>query len=97
MANDVVLWVIVYFCVTSVNTKDTRLYSGVGDVTDFDNPQLDLNAIYDCASSNNMFSNSKKFHYVCFPCPAIIRLTFTFLIFINDAQTLLSEFSEHLQ
>ena len=25
MANAVVLWVIVYFCVTSVNTKDTFL------------------------------------------------------------------------
>ena len=39
---------------------DTRLYSGVGDVTDCDNLQLDLNAVYDWASSNNMFS------YVCF-------------------------------
>ena len=34
---------------------DTRLYSGVGDVTDCDNLQLDLNAVYDWASSNNMF------------------------------------------
>ena len=25
MANAVVLWVIVYFCVTSVNTKDTNV------------------------------------------------------------------------
>ena len=32
-----------------------RLYSGVGDVTDCDNLQLDLNAVYDWASSNNMF------------------------------------------
>ena len=45
---------------------DTRLYSGVGDVTDCDNLQLDLNAVYDWASSNNMFFNSKKFSYVCF-------------------------------
>ena len=29
------------------------------------------------------------------PCPAIVRLTFTSLIFINDAQTLLAGFSEH--
>ena len=28
--------------------------------------QLDLNAVYDWASSNNMFFNSKKFSYVCF-------------------------------
>ena len=33
---------------------DTRLYSGVGDVTDCDNLQLDLNALYDWISSNNM-------------------------------------------
>ena len=26
MANAVVLWVIVYFCVTSVNTKDRCMY-----------------------------------------------------------------------
>ena len=45
---------------------DTRLYSGVGDVTDCDNLQLDLNALYDCAALNNMFLNSKKFSYVCF-------------------------------
>ena len=45
---------------------DTRLYSGVRDVTDCDNLQLDLNAVYDWASSNNMFYNSKKFSYVCF-------------------------------
>ena len=30
-----------------------------------------------------------------FPCPAIVHLTFTSLIFINDAQTLLAGFSEH--
>ena len=45
---------------------DTRLYSGVGDVTDCDNLQLDLSALYDWASSDNMFFNSKKFSYVCF-------------------------------
>ena len=42
---------------------DTRLYSGVGDLTDCDNLQLDLNAVYDWASSNNMFL---KLSYVCF-------------------------------
>ena len=45
-------------------TDDTRLYSGVGDVTDCDNLQFDLNAVYDWASSNSF--NSKKFSYVCF-------------------------------
>ena len=34
---------------------DTRLYSGVGDVADCDKLQLDLNAVYDWASSNNIF------------------------------------------
>ena len=34
---------------------DTRLYSRVGDVTDCDNLQLDLNDVYDWASSNKMF------------------------------------------
>ena len=42
---------------------DTRLYSGVADC---DKLQLDLNAVYDWASSNNMFFNSKKLSYVCF-------------------------------
>ena len=40
---------------------EPRLYSGVGDVTDCDNLQFDLNAVYDWASSNNMFFNSQKF------------------------------------
>ena len=39
---------------------DTRLYSGVGDVTDCDNLQLNLNAVYDWASSNNMFLSPKS-------------------------------------
>ena len=30
------------------------------------------------------------------PCPAIVHLTFTFLICIIDAQTLLAGFSEYL-
>ena len=33
---------------------DTRLYSGVGDVADCDKLQLDLNAVYDWASSNKL-------------------------------------------
>ena len=39
---------------------DTRLYSGVGDVADCDNLQLDLNAVYDWASPNNMFLTPKS-------------------------------------
>ena len=39
---------------------DTRLYSGVGDVTDCDNLQFDLHTVYDWASSNNMFLIRKK-------------------------------------
>ena len=37
---------------------DTRLYSGVGDVTDCDNLQFDLHTVYDWASFNKMFFNS---------------------------------------
>ena len=40
---------------------DNRLYTGVGDVTDCDNIQLDLNAVYDWASPNNMFLTPKSF------------------------------------
>ena len=39
---------------------DTRLYSGVGDVTNCDNLQLHLNAVYDWASLNNMFLTPKS-------------------------------------
>ena len=46
-------------------TDDTRLYSGVGDVTDCDNLQLDLNAVYDWESSNKHVFNYKMFSYVC--------------------------------
>ena len=45
---------------------DTRLYSGVEDVTDCDNLQFDLDTVYDWESSTNMFFNSKKFSYVSF-------------------------------
>ena len=45
---------------------DTRLYSGVGDVTDCDNPQFDLNAVYDWESSSNMFLNTRNHSYACF-------------------------------
>ena len=38
---------------------DTRLYSGVGDVVDCDKLQLDLNTVYNWASSNNMFLTPK--------------------------------------
>ena len=41
-------------------TDETRLYSGVGDVADCDNLQLDLNAVYDWASSYNMFFKLQK-------------------------------------
>ena len=45
---------------------DTRLYSGVRDVTDCDNLQFDLDTVYDWTSSNNMFFNSIFFSYVSF-------------------------------
>ena len=75
---------------------DTRLYSGVGDVTDCDNLQFDLDTVYDWASSHNMFS------YVSFSSngaayKATIFLTFTFLICTEDAQILLAGYWEHLQ
>ena len=53
---------------------ETRLYSGVGDVTDSDNLHFDLNAVYDWVSSNNMF-----FMFVsaptCLPISQICILT----------------------
>ena len=52
--------------VPNLSDPITCSFSGVGDVADCDNLQLDLNAVYDWASSNNMFFNSKKFSYVCF-------------------------------
>ena len=59
---------------------DTRLYSGVGDVTDCDNLQLDLNAVYDWASSNNMFLSPKSLVMfvlapTCLPISQICILT----------------------
>ena len=60
---------------------DIRLYSGVEHVTDCDTLHLDLNAVYDWASSNNMFLNSKKFSYMfvlaptCLPISQICILT----------------------
>ena len=36
-------------------TDDTSYNSGVGDVAVGDDLQLDLSAVYDWASSNNMF------------------------------------------
>ena len=100
----------------------TRLYSGVGDVTDCDNLHFDLNDVYDWASSNNILLTPKSLVMIvlaptCLPLSQIciltlramniigpsthvldlgVRLTFTFLICINDAQTLLPGFSEHL-
>ena len=39
---------------------DSRRYSGVGDVTDCDNLQFDLDTVYDWASSKNMFLTQKN-------------------------------------
>ena len=36
-------------------------HSGLGDVTDCDNLQFDLDTVYDWASSNNMFFNTNFF------------------------------------
>ena len=40
---------------------DTRLSFSVGDITDCDNLQFDLDTVYDWASSNDMFFNSNFF------------------------------------
>ena len=45
---------------------DTRLHSGVEDVTDCDNLQFDLDTVYDWESSNNMLFNSIFYSYVSF-------------------------------
>ena len=49
---------------------NTRLYSGVGDVNDGDNLQLDLIAVYDWASSNNMFLTPKSMFVLAPTCLA---------------------------
>ena len=59
---------------------DTRLYSGVGDVTDCNNPQPDLNDVYDWASSSNMFVTPKSLVMfvlapTCLPISQICILT----------------------
>ena len=61
-------------------SDDTRLYSGVGDVTDCDNLQPDLNAVYDWVSSNNMFLTPKSLVMfvldpTCLPISQICILT----------------------
>ena len=60
--------------------NDTRLYSGVGYVADCDNLQLDLNAVYDWASSNNMFLTTESLVMfvlaaMCLPMSQICILT----------------------
>ena len=59
---------------------DTRLYSGVGDVTHCGNLQLDLNSVYNWASSNNMFLTPKSLVMfvlapTCLPISQICILT----------------------
>ena len=46
--------------------NDTRLYSGVGHVTDCDHLQFDQDTVYDWASSNNMFLTRFFYSYVSF-------------------------------
>ena len=58
----------------------TRLYSGVGDLTDCDNLQLDFNAVYYWASSNNLFLTPKSLVMfvlapTCLPISQICILT----------------------
>ena len=43
---------------------DTRIYTKIHDVSDCNLLQHDLNHIYDWATTNNMFFNVQKFHYL---------------------------------
>ena len=45
---------------------DTRIYTQIHDVSDCNLLQQDLNHIYDWATTNNMFFNAQKFHYITF-------------------------------
>ena len=59
---------------------DTRLYSGVGDVTDCDNLQLDLNAVYDWHHQTTSFFTPKSLVMfvlapTCLPISQICILT----------------------
>ena len=59
---------------------DTRLYSGVEDVTDCDNLQFDLDTVYDWASSNNMFFNSKNLAMFLLPLMGLLTSQMYILI-----------------
>ena len=48
------------FNISNRHGRVLSAYLGVGDVTDCDNLQHDLNAVYDWASSNNMFLTPKS-------------------------------------
>ena len=45
---------------------DTRIYTKLRDVSDCNLLQQDLNHMYDWATTNNMFFNAQKFHYITF-------------------------------
>ena len=45
---------------------DTRLYSKISYVEDYDSLQSDLNCVYDWTKNNNMVFNSQKFKYLSF-------------------------------
>ena len=59
---------------------DTRLYSGVEDVTDCDNLQFDLDTVYDWASSNNMFLTRKNLAMFLLPLMGLLTSQMYILI-----------------
>ena len=59
---------------------NTRLYSGVGDVTDCDNRQFNLDTVYDWASSNNIFFNSIFISYLTFSSNGVLTSQMYILI-----------------
>ena len=43
---------------------DTRVYLCINAIEKCDQPQIDLNSVYDWAHEHNMFFNAQKFNYV---------------------------------
>ena len=70
---------------------DTLIYTKIHDVSDCNLLQQDLNHIYDWATTNNMFFNAQKFHYITFSSKESSCLS---NVYINPATNLTFSSSE---
>ena len=72
---------------------DTRIYTKIHDVSDCNLLQQDLYHIYDWATTNNMFFNAQKFHYITFSSKESSCLS---NIYINPELNIINPSSEVL-